>query len=85
MRITAEPMSWVVYRLTMMVRGKPFGSNAVCEQGEWEAMERVHPGQHSLIQAGIANEGEAERLARSGSVEVARTNAAEMRSTTHKS
>jgi hypothetical protein len=27
-------------------------------------MERAQPGHHKLIQAGIANEGEAERLAR---------------------
>jgi hypothetical protein len=82
MRITAEPISWVVYRLTSIVRGKPFGSNAVCEQGEWDAMERANPGRHSLIQAGITNEGEAERLARSGSVEIARINLTENGSST---
>jgi hypothetical protein len=63
-----------------MVRGKLLGSNAVCEQGEWDAMERANPGQHSLIHAGITNEGEAERLARSGSVEEARISAAEKKS-----
>jgi hypothetical protein len=37
---------------------------AVCEQSEWEAMELAQPGYRTLIQAGIANEAEAERLAR---------------------
>ena len=41
------------------------GPNAVCEQSEWEAMERDRPGLHTLIRSGIASEGEAERLARS--------------------
>jgi hypothetical protein len=64
MRKIEEVVSWVVYRMT--VHGKPSGMNAVCEQGEWEAMERSQPGYHTLILAGITNEGEAERLARSG-------------------
>ena len=54
--------SWVVYRMT--VHGKESGMNAVCEQSEWDEMERAKPGYHKLIQAGITNEGEAERLAR---------------------
>ena len=40
---------------------------AVCEQGEWEAMELAQPGHHTLVRASITNEGEAERLARSSS------------------
>ena len=54
--------SWVVYR--MPVRYCPDGMRAVCEQAEWDAMELAHPGVNTLIQAGITNEGEAERLAR---------------------
>ena len=54
--------SWVVYLMT--VRLKPEGMRAVCEQSEWEAMEQMRPGYHKLIQAGIANECEAEQLAR---------------------
>jgi hypothetical protein len=54
--------AWVVYRMTL--QGNANGMNAVCEQGEWDAMERERPGYHHLIRAGIANEGEAERLAR---------------------
>jgi hypothetical protein len=58
-----RPKLWVVYRMT--IHGKPTGMSAVCEQAEWEAMERAQPGYHTLVRAGIANEGEAERLARS--------------------
>jgi hypothetical protein len=46
------------------MRDKDCGVSAVCEEGEWEAMELARPGHHMLIQAGITNEGEAERLAR---------------------
>ena len=67
MRNTMESLLWVVYRMT--IHGKASGMNAVCEQKEWETMERVQPGRHTLILAGITNEGEAERLARSSSVE----------------
>jgi hypothetical protein len=55
-------VSWVVYKMT--VRGNPDGMNAVCSQAEWDALELAQPGYHTLIRAGIANEGEAERLAR---------------------
>ena len=57
-----KPESWVVYLMTL--HKQPGGMNAVCEQSEWEEMERARPGYHTLIQAGIENEGEAERLAR---------------------
>ena len=57
--------SWVVYR--MPVRYCPDGMRAVCEQAEWDAMELANPGVNTLIQAGITNEGEAERLARGAS------------------
>ena len=64
-----KSMSWVVYRMT--IHGKTTSvMNAVCEQGEWDAMERNRPGHHTLILAGIANEGEAERLARSSPLPV---------------
>lgn len=54
--------SWVIYQMT--IHKKPAGTKAVCKQSEWEAMEVSRPGYHTLIQAGIRNEGEAERLAR---------------------
>lgn len=50
-------VSWVVYK-------QQDGTNAMCEQSDWEAMERTKPGFYTLIKAGITNEGEAERLAR---------------------
>jgi len=62
MRETRESGPWVVYQVT--VRGKRTGTNAVCEQGEWDAMEQGQPGYHTLVRAGIPSEGEAERLAR---------------------
>jgi hypothetical protein len=61
MRTTEQSRSWVVYWMT--IHGKASGMKAVCEQGEWETMERAHPGRHTLVLAGITNEGEAERLA----------------------
>jgi hypothetical protein len=64
---TKKSTFWVVYRMT--VHGKKSGVNAVCEQGEWDAMELDRPGYHTLVQAGILTEGEAERLARSTSAE----------------
>ncbi len=63
MRNTEPTMSWVVYRMTL--HNNTTGMSAVCGQEEWEAMELAKPGYHRLIQAGITNEGEAERLARS--------------------
>jgi len=54
--------SWVVYR--MALRHCSAGVRAVCEQAEWDAMELANPGVNTLIQGGITNEGEAERLAR---------------------
>lgn len=66
MRKTEECMSWVVYR--MILHGKTTGMSVVCEQGEWDAMELAQPGHYTLVRAGITNEGEAERLARSDSL-----------------
>ena len=57
-----KPVSWVVYRVSPI--GKQLGGNAVCEQREWDEMERVRPGYHTLIRSGIASEAEAEKLAR---------------------
>jgi hypothetical protein len=59
---TQKTQSWVVYRMT--IHGRVPGVNAVCEQAEWDTMESAQPGHHTLIRAGISNEGEAERLAR---------------------
>lgn len=53
---------WVFYRMT--IHGKPEQVNAVCQQAEWDEMERRRPGYHTLVRAGIATETEAEKLAR---------------------
>ncbi len=62
MRKAELETSWVVY--LMAVHKKVEGGRAICRQEEWDAMELAHPGEQTLIQGGIANEGEAERLAR---------------------
>ena len=54
--------SWVVYQFT--IPGRPGAVRAVCEQAEWADMEAGRPGYYTLIEAGIASEGAAERLAR---------------------
>jgi hypothetical protein len=56
--------TWVVYKTIATVERKQTPSNAVCEQSAWDAMEMAQPGHHTLIQSGIQNEAEAERLAR---------------------
>src|SRR5437667_395568 len=62
MRKREEGESWVIYQA--VIKGLVCGPNAVCDQQEWEAMERARPGAQSLVQCGIATEGAAERLAR---------------------
>lgn len=56
------PESWCVYLMT--VYNMPEGKKAVCDQREWEEMERARPGYHKLLHSGIATEGAAEQLAR---------------------
>lgn len=62
MNMVEKSMSWVVYVMT--IRNHAQGMNAVCEQREWDELERSQPGYHTLVRSGIANEAEAERLAR---------------------
>jgi hypothetical protein len=62
MRKTKKVGSWVVYKIT--IRGQETEMNAVCEQEEWEAMEKAQPGHHTLVRDGIPSETEAEKLAR---------------------
>ena len=62
MRKKQKPLElWVVYKMNL---AGATGPNAVCEQAEWEEMERANPGYHTLIKAAIASEAEAERVAR---------------------
>ena len=62
MRYAERVGPWVVYRTP--VKGQPEGLPAVCGQREWDAMASSRPGYYTLVRAAIANEGEAERLAR---------------------
>jgi hypothetical protein len=65
MRNLRKSDSWVVFMANH--KGLGHGTAAVCEGDEWGAMELAQPGRYTLIQDEIANEGEAERLARSHS------------------
>jgi len=77
MRKSKKSLLWVVYRMT--IHGKQNQINAVCEQGEWDAMQLAQPGYHTLIQAGIANEADAVKLARVGSDDLKGSKAAELK------
>jgi hypothetical protein len=65
MRKSGKVEAWAVYWMT--IHGKAEGMLAVCEQNEWDMMERARPGYHKLVRAGITNEAEAELLARGAS------------------
>ena len=56
-----QKATWVVFRKTIHNQGS---CPAVCLQREWEALERMNPGYHLLVRAGLASEVEAEKLAR---------------------
>lgn len=62
MRTAEVCRAWVVYRMTLY--GGAVAGNVVCEQREWDALDRARPGFHTLLHAGIKTEQEAERLAR---------------------
>jgi hypothetical protein len=51
-KVTA-PVVWVVYKSR---HAGPQGGNAVCEQAEWDEMEKGWPGLNTLIRAGVASE-----------------------------
>src|SRR5436309_2023599 len=53
---------WAVYQVT--VNDGKEALSAVCEQREWEVLERTRPGRQRLIKDGIESEAEAEKLAR---------------------
>ena len=59
---TGESVLWVVYQMT--IHNQVERMNAVCEQSEWDEMERARPGYHVLVRSGIPTEAEAERQAR---------------------
>ena len=65
MRKSNEAVAWAVYRMTTSSKlVKPGGQGTVCEQAEWEEIERNSPGRHALVRENIASEQEAEALAR---------------------
>jgi hypothetical protein len=65
MRDTVNGPFAVFVKTVRRVNGVMMGANAICDQEEWEAMERDRPGHQPLIRGGIANEADAERLCRS--------------------
>jgi hypothetical protein len=62
---TANNELWVVYLMKM--REMPNGMPAVIEQHEWEKLESVVPGRHTLLRDRIASEAEADQFARNPS------------------
>jgi hypothetical protein len=59
--MSTVPVSWVVYSKPLHHKDPV---KVVCEQTEWEAIELRRPGENTLIQAGFASEGAAEKAAR---------------------
>ena len=55
MRTTRRAEFWVMYERTVKVQKKQIVSNAVCEQAEWEAMERAEPGANTLVRERIGS------------------------------
>jgi hypothetical protein len=62
MRSASEAKSWAVYQIAP--RGNEPVTNAMCDQRDWEQIEKSSNGRCTLIRGNITNEGEAERLAR---------------------
>ncbi len=63
MRVSTSPAeSWVVYQTTFGPKSAPM--SVVCEQSEWEALERSTPGRRTLLRSGIPTEAQAESFAR---------------------
>jgi hypothetical protein len=65
MRESYEATAWVVYETP--ATAKKSTMKVVCEQGEWDQLTMDKP-EFLLIRSGITNEGEAEQLARDGTV-----------------
>jgi hypothetical protein len=72
MRETIDGPFAVFVKTVRRVNGVMMGANAICDQAEWEAMERDRPGHQQLIRGGIASEADAERLCRSSPTPVPR-------------
>jgi len=64
MRKISQPEFWAVYQRSWTFQRKQVVSTAVCEQTEWDALEKAEPGVHTLVRGRIRTEKEAEELAR---------------------
>lgn len=62
MRMSSKSECWAVYQ--KVLRGQQASVRVICEQSEWDAMEKENPGVFPLVRGWIRNEVEAERLAR---------------------
>jgi hypothetical protein len=65
MRETVDGPFAVFVKTVRRSNGMLLGANAICDQADWDAMERNQPGEQPLIRGGIASEVDAERLCRS--------------------
>jgi hypothetical protein len=65
MRETVDGPFAVFVKTVRRSNGMLLGANAICDQVDWDAMERNQPGEQPLIRGGIASEVDAERLCRS--------------------
>jgi len=61
MRPHEKVEDWVVYQT---IEGDRTGHRSICKQSEWDALVLRNPAMNVLVQAGIASEMEAEKLAR---------------------
>jgi hypothetical protein len=61
-RSSQQVQTWVIYQ--SVAKGVASGTHGVCDQADWDRMERSSPGRQILIQTGIGSEAAAERLAR---------------------
>jgi hypothetical protein len=61
MRESPKVQSWVVYET---VSGSMIGTKSVCSADEWKVIEARELGRTRIVREGIANENEAEKLAR---------------------
>ena len=64
MRRTNQAVLWAVYQRAWKFHRTEVLVNAVCEQGEWDALQNAQPGVHTLVRGRIGSEEEAEKLAR---------------------
>jgi hypothetical protein len=61
MRRSEEAPKWVVYET---ITGPDSGRKSVCTAADWSALMESKPDENRLVMEGIANENEADKLAR---------------------